>query len=110
MINTNNVKKQALAVAAGWEKGSSRRAGFEALLRSAPRAVGRHLGEVMPIFRELLHDPNGLVMVLVMVFRKGFSCDVVLLFCCGGGMGFCLGCAGVTLVCGALSLHDANTG
>ncbi|CAM9588368.1 unnamed protein product [Ectocarpus sp. 6 AP-2014] len=41
---------------AGWGKGSRRRGGFEALLRSAPRAVGEHLGEVMPIFRGLLHD------------------------------------------------------
>lgn len=39
-----------------WDKGSRRRAGFEALLRSAPAAVGSHLGEVMPIFRGLLHD------------------------------------------------------
>lgn len=42
----------------GWGKGSRRRGGFEALLRSAPRAVGEHLGEVMPIFRGLLHDAN----------------------------------------------------
>lgn len=40
----------------GWGKGSRRRTGFEALLRSAPAAVGGHLGEVMPIFRGLLHD------------------------------------------------------
>eukprot|EP00752_Nemacystus_decipiens_P002612 g2445.t1 len=42
----------------GWDKGSRRRAGFEALLRSAPAAVGGHLGEVMPIFRGLLHDAS----------------------------------------------------
>ena len=42
----------------GWDKGSRRRAGFEALLRSAPAAVGSHLDEVMPIFRGLLHDAS----------------------------------------------------
>ncbi|CAM9495550.1 unnamed protein product, partial [Scytosiphon promiscuus] len=42
----------------GWDRGSRRRTGFEALLRSAPGAVGEHLGEVMPIFRGLLHDPK----------------------------------------------------
>ncbi|CAN0219736.1 unnamed protein product, partial [Hapterophycus canaliculatus] len=42
----------------GWSKGSRLRTGFEALLWSVPGAVGSHLGEVMPIFRELLHDPT----------------------------------------------------
>eukprot|EP00903_Cladosiphon_okamuranus_P019980 g18356.t1 len=42
----------------GWEKRSRRRAGFEALLRSAPAAVGSHLDEVMPIFRGLLRDAS----------------------------------------------------
>eukprot|EP00904_Undaria_pinnatifida_P011354 jgi/Undpi1/7349/HiC_scaffold_22.g09822.m1 len=46
------------ALDGGWDKGSHRRAGFEALLRSAPRAVGQHLDEVMPIFRGLLHDAS----------------------------------------------------
>lgn len=53
----------------GWGKGSRRRSGFEALLRSAPGAVGSHLGEVVPIFRGLLHDPTRLV-VISNVFGK----------------------------------------
>lgn len=96
--------------AAGWEKGSSRREGFEALLRSAPRAVGRHLGEIMPVFRELLRDPNGLVLIPVMalVFPRGFLyyvARIILVSCCRYGLRFCSGCVCVhhMRVCGVFS-------
>lgn len=54
------IKQASSEVDDGWQKGSPRRAGFEALLRSAPRAVGSHLGQVMPVFRELLYDARRL--------------------------------------------------
>lgn len=64
---------------AGWGKGSRRRGGFEALLRSAPRAVGEHLGEVMPIFRGLLHDATRwggrqIYIVFVMLRTMSLKC------------------------------------
>ncbi|CAM9940259.1 unnamed protein product, partial [Choristocarpus tenellus] len=42
----------------GWGKESPQREGFSVLLRSAPKAVGKNLSLVMPIFRGLLHNPE----------------------------------------------------
>lgn len=75
----------------GWDKGSRRRAGFEALLRSAPAAVGSHLDEVMPIFRGLLHDASRCAVERRtggggddLVGCRGEGVSFVLMFVCGG--------------------------